>query len=157
MMQVSEGLSVTIFPDAKHEFLIPTKDVANCYDINANTLRSHKSLNKDELIEGKHFIDAVEIFDGMGVRRKTTMWTKQGVIRLGFYVKSERAKLFRDWVERLVVNFIEKKLPELPETPKRKHNRLTPERMIAIMSKLCQVKDDALRIELAELITGHES
>jgi prophage antirepressor-like protein len=76
---------------------------------------------------------------------------------LGFYVKSERAKLFRDWVERLVVNFIEKKLPELPETPKRKHNRLTPERMIAIMSKLCQVKDDALRIELAELITGHES
>lgn len=117
-------------------------------------------MSKNELVENKHFVKGVcfsNTLENGGIQPHQVFWTKQGVIRLGFYIKSERAKLFRDWVEGLVINYLEKKLPQLPEAPKRKHNRLTPERMIAIMSKLCQVKDDALRIELAQLITGHES
>lgn len=154
MMQVSEGLSVMIIPDSQHEFLIPTKDVAAGYGINVNTLRSHKSQNKDELIEGKHFISTVQILNGAINSTRTTMWTKQGVIRLGFFIKSDRAKLFRDWVEELVVNYLEKQLPQLPETPKRKHNRLTPERLLDIMADVCQIEDHALRTRIAGKIMG---
>jgi hypothetical protein len=33
-----------------------------------------------------------------------TFWTKRGIIRLGFFVKSDLARLFRDWAEDLIVH-----------------------------------------------------
>jgi hypothetical protein len=155
-MQVSEDLSVMIMPDNNHEFLIPTRDVAVGYGVNVDTLRSHRHKAKDELIEGKHFISSVQILHGAGKSgaTRTTMWTKQGVIRLGFFIKGERAKLFRDWVEELVINYLEKKLPKLPDTPKRKHNRLTQERLLDIMNDVCRIDDKELRLSIASKIMG---
>lgn len=145
-MQVSEGLSVMIMPDNNHEFLMTTRDVAVGYDVSENTLRGHRFSHKNELIENKHFVKGVcflNTFEKGGVQPHQIFWTKQGVIRLGFYIKSERAKLFRDWVENLVVNYLEKKLPKLPDTPKRKHNRLTQERLLDIMNDVCRIDDNS--------------
>lgn len=36
-------------------------------------------------------------------QRKTTIWTKRGIVRLGFFIRSERAKRFRDIAEDLVL------------------------------------------------------
>lgn len=157
MMQVSEGLSVTIFPEAKHEFLMTTKDVAAGYDVAENTLRGHRFSHKNEFIEDKHFVKGVCISNTLemgGIQPHQIFWTKAGVVRLGFYVKSERAKLFRDWVEELVVNYLEKKLPKLPDTPKRKHNRLTQERLLDIMNDVCRIDDKELRLSIANKIMG---
>jgi prophage antirepressor-like protein len=153
-LKVTDDLTVTILPNSDHEFLMSTKDVAAGYDINVNTLRSHKSQNKNELIEGTHFISGVQILNGAVNSTKTTMWTKKGVIRLGFFIKSERAKLFRDWIENLVLKFIDKQLPSLPETPKRKHNRLTAERLLDIMSDIVKIEDSELRQSISRKILG---
>lgn len=153
-LQVTKGLQVTVLPSKYHEFLMPTKDVAAGFGINANTLRSHKRHNIDELKENRHFINGVQYLHATGINRATTMWTKAGVIRLGFFIKTERAKMFRDWVEGLVLNYVEKKLPALPEVPKRKHNRLTSERLLDIMADVVKIENSDLRISISKKILG---
>jgi len=63
---VSENLSVEIFPDDKFEFLITTNEAAKGFGINPSSLRSQKHDHRDELIEGKHFITSVGIFNPGG-------------------------------------------------------------------------------------------
>ena len=104
-LQVTEGLTVTLLPDVSHEFLMTTQDVARGYGLSPNTLRSHVSQNKEELVEGKHFMKAVQILNTLpkGAQPHQTMWTKRGIVRLGFFIKTGRAKMFRDWAEDLVI------------------------------------------------------
>jgi hypothetical protein len=98
-----EGLTIYVRPDETHEWLMETKLVAEGYGVSEKTIRGHKSNNPSELIEGKHFIGARNSGTvGQGGSLKI-FWTKRGVIRLGFFIKSERARLFRDWAEDLII------------------------------------------------------
>lgn len=107
-LQVTDGLTVTVLPDSNHEFLIPTKDVAHGYGVSATTFRRHKQEHPQDLVEGKHFLSRVQNLNASGNQTvtpyKRTFWTKRGVIRMGFFIRSERAKLFRDWAEDLVIS-----------------------------------------------------
>ena len=89
-------------PDTQHEFLLTNKEVALGYGIAQSTLRSNFNNNKDELIEGKHWIKKVSATKGG--KQKVIHWTKKGIVRLGFFIKSEKAKEFRDWAEDYIVN-----------------------------------------------------
>ena len=155
-LQVTDGLTVTVLPDSNHEFLMSTQEVAKGYGLSPNTLRSHVSQNKNELIEGKHFYKAVQILNTLpqGAQPHQTFWTKRGIVRLGFFIKTERAKQFRDWAEELVLNVIGHKVPALPEAPKRNHNRLTQERIIDILADVCRIDDRELRLSLTAKIMG---
>lgn len=155
-LAVTDELSVSIIPNSVHEFLIPTKDVAAGYGINPSTLRTHFHRHSDEFTEGVHFLVNVTISNGdtKGGFTRTTMWTKAGVIRLGFFIKSERAKLFRDWAEQLILAVVGHKQPTLPAVSKRKHNRLTAERIIDILSDVCLIENRELRERIANKITG---
>lgn len=152
---VTPQLQVTLIPNQRHEFLMPTKEVALAYGVTVSNLRVHKHNYKDELFEGKHFISSVKILNGAVNATQTTMWTKRGIVRLGFFIKSERAKLFRDWAEDLVITELENHrttitAPTLPETPKRKHNRLTVERLNDIMYYVCRIEDKDLRMTITD-------
>lgn len=100
-------MSLVIFQDKQihlsenehHTFLMPTKDVALGYGCSIDTINHNKLNHKDELIEGKHFI---MVKNANNVNK--AMWTKRGVVRLGFFIKSEQAKAFRDWAEDYVVD-----------------------------------------------------
>ena len=35
---------------------------------------------------------------------KVIHWTKKGIVRLGFFIKSQQAKAFRDWAEDYIVD-----------------------------------------------------
>lgn len=156
-LHVTDDLAVQVLPDSNHEFLMSTQEVAKGYGLHSSTLRSHVSLNKDELIEGKHFYKAVEILDTLpkGLQPHQTLWTKRGIVRLGFFIKTERAKLFRDWAEELVLNIIGHKVPELPYPAKRKHNRLTQDRIIALLADVCRIEDKDLRLSItSKLLEG---
>lgn len=155
-LTVNESLIVQVMPNQEHEFLMPTKDVAKGYDISVNTLRSHKSQNKVELIEGKHFISNVQILNGALNSTRVTMWTKAGVIRLGMFIRSERAKLFRDWAEQVILEHLSSTpVPKiLPPAPKRKHNRLTQERLLSIMQDVCMIEDFELRNRISVKLLG---
>ncbi|MGC4130174.1 MAG: hypothetical protein QM564_11600 [Bergeyella sp.] len=151
-LRVTDGLTVAVLQHQAHEFIMPTKDVALGYGVSAGTIRMTQLRHFDELIEGKHFIKGVTFCDTLtGIQPRAVYWTKAGVVRLGFFVKSERAKMFRDWAENVILQTITPKLPaNLPNIKKRKHNRLTQERMISILADVAKIDDKALRLSLIE-------
>ena len=63
-----------------------TKDVAEGYGLSESGLRNTKQRNDEELEEGKHYI-----VKPSQKGTPSTMWTKRGVVRLGFFIKSPMA------------------------------------------------------------------
>lgn len=112
-LQIADGLSVQVIPNITYGFMMPTEDVARGYGVKASTIREHKRHNMDELIEGEHFLTGIS----KGVRKTDTLsknaqphqvyWTKAGIIRLGFFIKSNQAKQFRCWAEKLILREME--------------------------------------------------
>lgn len=91
--------SLQVVESTDHTFLLSSKDVANGYGISESVLRSHKTNQSDELIEGTHFI-----MTRTSNNASKTMWTKLGVVTLGFFIKSEQAKEFRKWASNYVID-----------------------------------------------------
>lgn len=156
-MQVTEGLAVAVYPNHEHEFLLPTKEVALGYGSSPYSVRMAKKRHPEELIEGKHFLSNVTFCYGAKGASKGTMWTKRGIVRLGFFIKSERAKLFRDWAEDLIIKVDEhkdlfgqimSKPPQLPQ--KRNHNRLTQARLVDLMADVVCIENTALRLSITK-------
>lgn len=161
-LTVTEGLTVTILPDSNHEFLMSTKQVANGFGVSDYNIRQHKLEHSFELIEGKHFVSGVSIpHAASSGSSKGTLWTKRGIVRLGFFIKSERAKLFRDWAEELVIEKMAQ--PTLFDVPAkqlphaRKHNRLTSDRLLSIMADVARIDDREVRLSIANklMMGGH--
>lgn len=163
---VSENLSVEVIPNKVHEYVMTSNEVAKGYGVAGNTVRMHKFNHCDELVEGKHFIMGVNNIDGgIDAGKKegaATYWTKRGIVRLGFFIKSERAKLFRDWAEDLVVTKINEayqiqeqvqQLSLFPEPVKRSHNRLTKDRLVDILTDVARIDDKTLRLSLIDKLT----
>lgn len=161
---VTEGLTVNVLPNAQHEFLMTTKEVANGYGTSAYAVRQAYFRHPDEFIEEKHFLKGITKCHTLAnAQPHQVFWTKRGIVRLGFFIKSERAKLFRDWAEDLILCLDAQrdllgepvptvKLLALPS--KRKHNRLTSERLLSIMSDVCRIADAELRIRISEKLKG---
>lgn len=95
-----EELSLEVQKDATHEWLLDTEAVAQGYGVNDKAIYAHKKRHKNELIEHKHYLILQTVESGQ--RRNIIFWTKLGVIRLGMFIKSERAIQFRDWAEQLI-------------------------------------------------------
>ncbi|WP_022850639.1 hypothetical protein [Limisalsivibrio acetivorans] len=108
---VSYGsIDLNVIKDQQHTYLMPTKEVAKGYGVAPSNIRNQKIRHKDELTEGIHFIScATKSNAGKIPSRKFTYWTKLGVIYLGFFIKSERAKEFRKFAADLVLNKLESK------------------------------------------------
>lgn len=103
-----KDVELHIVEDGKHGFLLSTREVAAGYGVSESVIRSHKSNQADELVEGKHFLrvqnmDAQNL-TGNKMVREVILWTKRGIVRLGFFIKSQRAKEFRDWAEDYIVD-----------------------------------------------------
>lgn len=159
-MQVTEGVTVSILPNPNHEFLMTTKEVAYGYGTSDYAIRQAMSRNSSELIEGKHIIKGCDILSNPFKQPHQVFWTKRGIVRLGFFIKSNRARLFRDWAEELVIDRVEQhRQGSLFPVPvpsgrvavasKRNHNRLTSDRLLSIMADVCQIEDKALRLSIS--------
>lgn len=101
---------VILTPDARHEFMATTEQVALGYGVSVEAIRKHKERQAEELAEGKHFIvvtdatsSSVTNSHARNLQRQQTLWTKRGIVRLGFFIRSARARLFRDMAEDLVI------------------------------------------------------
>lgn len=104
-LTVTDALSVQVIPDRDHVFVMSTNEVAHGYDCATTTIRDCLSRNREEFEEGKHFLKGVGKSDTLGgIQPNQTFWTKRGIVRLGFFLKTGRAKLFRDWAEDLIIN-----------------------------------------------------
>lgn len=94
--------AIEVRPDPVHEFILETAAVAAGYGVSDLTVRRHKQEHADELLEGKHWV--VQKLNTLGGRQSATFWTKRGIVRLGFFIKSDRARRFRDAAEDLIVS-----------------------------------------------------
>lgn len=157
-MTVTEGVTVNILPNSNHEFLMTSKEVGHGYGVTDYSIRVIKLRHSDELIEGKHFVTAVTICNSdlpkqLRCAHNAILWTKRGIVRLGFFIKSERAKLFRDWAEELVIERTSQPtlfdVPARALPPARKHNRLTSERLLSIMADVARIDDREVRLSIA--------
>ena len=108
-----DGQEVIVTPDPAHEFTATTEQVALGYGVSADVIRKHKERQAEELTEGKHFLSSVtnsHAQPGRGAQT-LTLWTKRGIVRLGFFIRSKRARLFRDMAEDLVIAALEAPQP----------------------------------------------
>ncbi|WP_293910208.1 hypothetical protein [Deinococcus sp.] len=103
------GQVVNFMPSTEHEYLMTTEQVALGYGVSAENVRKHKETKAGELVEGRHWV--VSITHTLGGQQQATVWTKRGVVRLGFFIRSQRAKLFRDIAEDLVLRELAPVLP----------------------------------------------
>lgn len=168
-LQVAEGISVSLLPNVVFEFLMTTQEVANGYGVTQYAILKNKLSLSSELIEGKHFVTAKNFAvtnsnkgaitignSDLKIPHNAILWTKRGVIRLGFAMRSERAKLFRDWAEELIIKIDEQTdlfgmvIPPKALPQKRNHNRITPARMVEILADVAKIEDKALRLSLIQ-------
>ena len=167
-MTVSDGLTVQVLPNTQHEYIMTTKEVANGYGVTEYAIRQNKVSLGDELTEGKHFVVAVSIPHGeipkdFKCAHNAVLWTKRGIVRMGFTMRSERAKLFRDWAEELIISQVAKReaarvdLPKKALPPVRRHNRLTQERLLDIMVDVARIEDSELRISIVNKLMGGQN
>ncbi|MDO9304648.1 MAG: hypothetical protein Q7T77_04925 [Sulfuricurvum sp.] len=102
-MQITfNNTNLTLVEDSTHEFLFSNKDVAMGYGITIAHINMARNRNSDDLVEGKHFIRINAQTNGG--KQTVVHWTKRGIVRLGFCLKSEKAKAFRDWAEDYVID-----------------------------------------------------
>lgn len=159
-LQVMNDLTVRVIPNKEYEFLMTTSEVAQGYGVSKYAVRMNMLRNKEEILEGTHFIKGVTICNTLpNAQPHAVYWTKRGVIRLGFAMRSQRAKLFRDWAENLIIKLdeqadlfntnavkVEVKNPALPAP--RRHNRLTQERLLGIMVDVARIEDKEIRLSI---------
>ena len=93
--------TLSVVESTEHTFLLSNKEVAIGYGVDAKTVNRHKTEHSDELIEGKHWM-RLDVQTNGG-KQSVIHWTKKGIVRLGFFIKSEQAKAFRDWAEDYIV------------------------------------------------------
>lgn len=100
-----DGIIIPVTPHPEHEYTLTTAQVAVGYGVTDSTIKEHKRQHTDELFAGKHFITVrnPDSNPRAGIPHVSTQWTKRGIIRLGFFIKSERAKQFRDLAEDLIL------------------------------------------------------
>jgi hypothetical protein len=150
-LQVMNDLTVQIIPNSKHEFLMDTETVAKGYGVSRETIISHKSNHKDELNAHLHWLTpAIENFNSdMQIPHNKVFWTKAGIIRLGFFIKSDRAIAFRNWAEKVILEKITApKLKSLPPPTPRRHNRLTRERLIDLLAEVAKIENTEIRLSI---------
>jgi hypothetical protein len=106
-----QDINLEVIPDKAHEWLLETALVAEGYGISAATLRSTKSRNEEEFEEGKHYVLQNATIGNL--TKNKVFWTKRGVINLGFFIKSGKAKQFRNWAEDLILKVLERPVDNL--------------------------------------------
>lgn len=159
-IQVSADLTVQVIPNSQFDFLMTSKEVALGYATSEYVIRRHKLEHSSELVEGKHYIKGVSFSHTLSnAQPHQVFWTKRGMVRLGFFIKSERAKLFRDWAEDFIINETERKLigdhiQVKRLKPRGNHNRLTQDRMIDLLHDVCMIEDKELRTSILNKLKG---
>ncbi len=99
-------IKLNIIENIEHEFLMTTRDVAKGYEVSEAAIREHKRLRGDKLVENIHFLcvsksDAQNLTNNK-MMRTATLWTKKGIIALGYLITTRIAEYFQAWTAQMV-------------------------------------------------------
>ena len=106
-----------------------TEYVAKRYGTSVTNIRDHKREHADEIVEGIHFVVAKN-----DRNRPVIKWTLRGIIKLGMFIRSEKAKGFRLWAEQELEKTILKQVRGYAEA--REHN-------LRLEGEISELKADA--------------
>jgi prophage antirepressor-like protein len=82
-------------------------EVAKGYGVARNTVMTHLRDHADELRQGVER-DAVGITDSIGRLQEKPILYRDGVIKLGFFIRSREAAAFRQWATNIIVDHMQK-------------------------------------------------
>lgn len=160
-MRVADGLTVGVLPNEAHGYLMATKEVARGYGVSEEAVRMTLKRHRGELVEGKHFLKGVTKCYASNGHPHHTFWTKRGIVRLGFFIRSERARLFRDWAEDLVIavdaqrDLFGNVSPQGRAAIGRNRRWLTKGRLMRLLAQVAKIDDGDVRREVARLLTEY--
>ena len=109
-----------------------TDYIAKRYGVSEATIRSHKKLHADEIIENIHFITEQNKFGVNEIK-----WTLRGIIKLGMFIRSNESKAFRIWAEQELEKIILKQAQEYAQT--RARNLALADKVNSL--EACAIKD----------------
>jgi len=98
-------LQVTNVSDERRWYMT-VDQVAKGYGVARTTVMTHLKDHEDELRNGIE-ISSVGITDTIGRQQMRTIVYRDGVIKLGYFIRSERAKLFRQWATDMVGAYLD--------------------------------------------------
>jgi prophage antirepressor-like protein len=96
-------LDVTETGDGR-QWSMTVEEAAKGYGVSAVTVRRHLQNHSDEIRLGTE--KDVHIVNTLGGEQKATVLYKEGVIKLGFFVRSKTAINFRQWATNLIVSHL---------------------------------------------------
>ncbi len=86
--------------DTKHEWFLSVSEVAQAFKVDINTILEIAASKESALIKGRHY-QSEEILSA-GIRSsEVLLWSKKGILRLAYYLKSDAALEFLDFAEDL--------------------------------------------------------
>lgn len=157
-VQIQTGHSVQVFQDKKYEFLMTTQEVANGYDVTINVIRKLKARHLDDLAEGYHYLRDEGVSKSHSLDKQSILWTKAGIVRLGFFIKSGKAKIFRDWAEKVILDKLDpaKQIMEFALNTPQMTLDLQPQETIRVIpnelyEELMTIESKAKRMKLMKL------
>lgn len=113
MNQQFNDLSLTVHETHdSRQWYMTVEEVAKGYGVGRTTVMMHLQKHLDEIRQG---IEAgVSIIDtrsanGVEQRRQVTVLYREGVIKLGFFIRSKQAAHFRQWATNLVVQHLDQR------------------------------------------------
>ena len=109
-----------------------TDYIAKRYGVSEATIRSHKKLHADEIVENIHFVTEQNKFGVNEIK-----WTLRGIIKLGMFIRSAESKAFRIWAEQELEKIILKQAQEYAQT--RARNLALADKVNSL--EACAIKD----------------
>jgi len=99
------GLAVHATGDSK-QWYMAAEEVARGYRVSPVTVRRHLQEHASEIRDGVE--RGVHNMNTPGGTQKTTILYREGVIKLGFFIRSKQAAFFRQWATNLVVQHLDR-------------------------------------------------
>ena len=86
--------------DTEHNWLLSLNETCEAFGIDKKAIEALQHSHIDTLTEGRHFLYTT-ITSGGVTTSKIMFWTKKGIIRLAYYLKTDSALTFLDFAEDL--------------------------------------------------------
>jgi hypothetical protein len=157
-LSINKKESISALNHPKYGYLLSTLEVAKGYGLSREGLNKVFTRNPLDFQENTHYVKGGTIcptLPNANIQPHATYWTKAGVIRFGFFVKTARGVAFRDLAEKILISGIDEnqqKKISLPAAHKTKANRLTEKRLIDLLTLCSEIEDNDLRIKMRNAI-----
>lgn len=148
--------TITILANESHDLLIPDQDIIAGCGIGLSTLQINLHKHKGKFIEGQHYLSGITLSDDISkscnLRRKVRLFTREGITLLYSTLKSNRAKQFLSWAEKINKNNCDT-IEELTNYSSC-CRYFTQDMMLSIISEVCKIEDNKIRLSLIAKLTG---